>query len=57
MEQVYGLVECPSQAVSWTNFLLKIIVSLLSVYSYESYGCVFYSVNENGFMCCYKLFI
>jgi hypothetical protein len=46
-QQVYGWVECPSQAVGCTKFLLKISVYLLSEFSYEFYGYAFYSVNEN----------
>jgi hypothetical protein len=49
-QQFYGWVECPSQVASCTNSLLKISAYLLSEFSYESYGCAFYSVNENGFM-------
>ena len=56
-QQVYGWVEHPCQAVGCTKFILNISFYLLSDFFYESYGCAFYSVNENGFMSCYTWFI
>jgi len=56
-QQLYGWVEPPSQAVGCIDILLKIIVYLISQFSYDSYGCAFDPVYDNGFMWFCRLFI